>query len=292
LQAAYEQLKKKLYNEGLFDGSVKKPIPKLASAIGVITSPTGAAIRDILNIINRRYDNMHIIIFPVKVQGPGAADEITQALTDFNKLKNVDVIILARGGGSIEDLWAFNEESVARAIYSSGIPVISAVGHEIDYTISDFVSDLRAPTPSAAAELVIGKKEDMISGIEKFRQRFRQAVMSRARIMQDRLNSVKNRYAFRRPLFFTEQYQQRFDETLKRMYQGLVFFTATKQQALSAVRCRLAALSPDAVLGRGFSITMREPDGGIIKDASDLEAGALIKTKFSTGEVTSRVEGP
>jgi len=291
LQAAYEQLKKKLYNEGLFDGSVKKPIPKLASAIGVITSPTGAAIRDILNIINRRYDNMHIIIFPVKVQGPGAADEITQALTDFNKLKNVDVIILARGGGSIEDLWAFNEESVARAIYSSGIPVISAVGHEIDYTISDFVSDLRAPTPSAAAELVIGKKEDMISGIEKFRQRFRQAVMSRARIMQDRLNSVKNRYAFRRPLFFTEQYQQRFDETLKRMYQGLVFFTATKQQALSAVRCRLAALSPDAVLGRGFSITMREPDGGIIKDASDLEAGALIKTKFSTGEVTSRVEG-
>ncbi|MDD5504788.1 MAG: exodeoxyribonuclease VII large subunit [Candidatus Omnitrophica bacterium] len=292
LQAAYEQLKKKLYNEGLFDESAKKPIPKLAGAIGVITSPTGAAIRDILNIINRRYENTHIIILPVKVQGQGAANEIVRALSDFNRLKNVDVIILARGGGSIEDLWAFNEELVARAIYDSSIPVISAVGHEIDYTISDFVSDLRAPTPSAAAELVIGRKEDMISDIEKLKDRLKRAAISRVRIMQDRLDGVKKSYAFRQPLFMAEQYQQRFDETLKRMIQALVFFTRSKHQSFTALKNRLEALSPDAILRRGFSITMRAHNGSIIKDASDLASGALIRTRFLAGEIISRVEKP
>ncbi|MEE9165043.1 MAG: exodeoxyribonuclease VII large subunit, partial [Nitrospinota bacterium] len=158
LQLAFQQLKEKLSKEGLFDEELKKSLPLLPQKIGIITSPTGAAVRDILNIIDRRFPNVHILIAPVKVQGEGAAQEIAAAVKDLNKIKGVDVIIVGRGGGSIEDLWAFNEEVVARAIFESEIPVISAVGHEIDFTISDFVADLRAPTPSAAAELVVRDK--------------------------------------------------------------------------------------------------------------------------------------
>ncbi len=158
LQLQFEQLKEKLRKEGLFDEGHKVPVPYLPIRIGIVTSPTGAAIHDILNVSRRRFSNIEIIINPVKVQGEGAKDEIANAINEFNKLKNIDVMIIGRGGGSLEDLWPFNEEVVARAIYNSEIPIISAVGHEIDYTISDFVADKRAPTPSAAAELVIPRK--------------------------------------------------------------------------------------------------------------------------------------
>jgi len=162
LQIAFEQLKAQLHKEGLFEKGHKKPIPVFPETIGIVTSPTGAAVQDILNVIDRRFKGIHLIVFPVRVQGPGAYKEIIEAIQQFNRSRNVDVIILARGGGSLEDLWAFNEESVARAIYNSDIPVISAIGHEIDYTISDFVADLRAPTPSAAAELVVQNKKNTL----------------------------------------------------------------------------------------------------------------------------------
>jgi exodeoxyribonuclease VII large subunit len=176
LQLAFDQLKERLAKEGLFDEARKKLIPKLPQRIGVVTSATGAAIHDILNVLNRRFANVEVLIYPVKVQGEGAAREIAQAVKDFNRYGNIDVMIVGRGGGSIEDLWAFNEETVARAIYHSRIPVISAVGHEVDFTIADFVADLRAPTPSAAAELVVKSKAELASELDALSHRLRQGM--------------------------------------------------------------------------------------------------------------------
>ncbi|MGQ9695906.1 MAG: exodeoxyribonuclease VII large subunit [Thermodesulfobacteriota bacterium] len=189
LQLAFEQLKEKLAQEGLFDPAHKKPIPRLPQRIGIITSPTGAAIRDMLKIIERRYANIYILIYPVRVQGPGAAQEIAQAIKELNEWPNIDVIIVGRGGGSLEDLWAFNEEIVARAIFSSRVPVISAVGHEIDYTIADFVADLRAPTPSAAAELVVQEKIELLEGLANLNNRLFHNFRSFLEIKKEKLQS-------------------------------------------------------------------------------------------------------
>ena len=290
LQIAFTQLKEKLYKEGLFDASFKKPIPRFPKTVGIVTSPTGAVIRDIINIINRRFENMHIVIFPAKVQGKGASDEIIDGIESFNRLKNVDVIILARGGGSLEDLWAFNEEPVARAIYNSVIPIVSAVGHEIDYTISDFVSDLRAPTPSAAAELVVCKKNDIVSEIDSYRSRLKQALGNRVGIMERHLEGIMKRYAFKQPLFLIEQYQQSLDEGIKSLSQGLNFFVVKKAQALETAQARLKALSPVAILERGYSITMTMPDSKIMKDSAKAKTGAQIKTRLAKGELISRIE--
>ena len=290
LQIAFTQLKEKLYKEGLFDEAHKRPIPEFPKAIGIVTSPTGAAIRDILNIINRRFEGAHIILFPARVQGEGASEEIICGIEAFNEAGNVDVIIVTRGGGSLEDLWAFNEEPLARSIYNSGIPVISAVGHEIDYTIADFVSDLRAPTPSAAAELVVRKKEDIISDIEDFVSRLKQALGNRINIAQRQLEGIMNRYAFKQPLFLIEQYQQLVDEKVKSLSQGLDFFLLSKQQSLGAMQGKLSALSPVAILERGYSITMTMPDSRIIKDNAKVKSGTQIKTRLAKGELISRVE--
>lgn len=290
LQIAFTQLKEKLYKEGLFDASFKKPIPRFPKTVGIVTSPTGAVIRDIINIINRRFENMHIVIFPAKVQGKGASDEIIDGIESFNRLKNVDVIILARGGGSLEDLWAFNEEPVARAIYNSAIPIVSAVGHEIDYTISDFVSDLRAPTPSAAAELVVCKKNDIVSEIDSYRSRLKQALGNRVGIMERHLEGIMKRYAFKQPLFLIEQYQQSLDEGIKSLSQALNFFVVKKTQTVETAQARLKALSPVAILERGYSITMTMPDSKIMKDSAKAETGAQIKTRLAKGELISRIE--
>jgi exodeoxyribonuclease VII large subunit len=290
LQIAFTQLKEKLYKEGLFDDAHKKPIPKFPDVIGVVTSPTGAAIRDILNIINRRFENTHIVLFPAKVQGEGASVEITDGIEALNRHKDIDVIIVTRGGGSLEDLWAFNEECVARAIYSSNIPVISAVGHEIDYTIADFVSDLRAPTPSAAAELVVRKKSDIISDIETFKSRLKQSLGNHVSIAQRHLEGIMKRYAFKQPLFLIEQYQQSLDETAKSLSQALNFFLMSKHQSLQAIQGKMDALSPVAILKRGYSITMVMPGLGIIKDSAQAKIGTQIKTRLAKGELISRVE--
>jgi len=195
LQLAFEQLKEKLAREGLFDAGHKKPLPALPQRIGIVTSPTGAAIRDILQIIARRFANVHIFLYPVRVQGEGAAEEIAVALRQLDQWPALDVIIVARGGGSLEDLWAFNEEVVARAIYDSRIPVISAVGHEIDFTIADFVADLRAPTPSAAAELVVRNKLELVQALEGLTHRLGQAGRVSLRSRRDRLSSFIHRLA-------------------------------------------------------------------------------------------------
>jgi exodeoxyribonuclease VII large subunit len=193
LQLAFEQLKEKLAREGLFDAAHKKPLPALPQRIGIVTSPTGAAIRDILQIIERRFANVHIFLCPVRVQGEGAAQEIALAIRQLNEWPGLDVIIVARGGGSLEDLWAFNEEVVARAIFDSRVPVISAVGHEIDFTIADFVADLRAPTPSAAAELVVRNKMDFVQTLEGLTHRLGQAGRIGLRSRWDRLSSLMPR---------------------------------------------------------------------------------------------------
>lgn len=290
LQLAFTQLKEKLAREGLFDQSRKKPIPILPERIGIVTSPTGAAVRDILHILKRRFPNMHIILYPVKVQGEGAAEEIKEAIESFNKLKNVDVIIAGRGGGSLEDLWAFNEEIVARAIYQSEIPVISAVGHEIDYTIADFAADLRAPTPSAAAELVVHKKEEFIQEIDSLAQRLKAALSSRVEMLRRHLDGIMQRYAFKQPGFLIEQYQQRIDEYARALSQNLLHFVKIKKEKVATATGRLKALSPTAILSRGYSITYTHPEGMIIKDAARVKKGARIKTRLAKGEIVSEVE--
>jgi exodeoxyribonuclease VII large subunit len=193
LQLAFEQLKEKLSREGLFDPARKRPLPTLPQKIGIVTSPTGAAIRDILQIIGRRFANVHILLYPVRVQGPGAAQEIAQAIDELGQWPGLEVMIVGRGGGSLEDLWAFNEEGVARAIHRSPVPVISAVGHEIDFTIADFVADLRAPTPSAAAELVIGNKLELVQNLENLVWRLNQMVRTTLESWQERLGSLIHR---------------------------------------------------------------------------------------------------
>jgi exodeoxyribonuclease VII large subunit len=193
LQLAFEQLKERLSKEGLFDPDHKKPLPHLPQGIGIVTSPTGAAIRDILQIIDRRFANVHILLYPVRVQGAGAAQEIAQAIDDLNRWPGIDVMIVGRGGGSMEDLWAFNEEAVARAIFRSQIPVISAVGHEVDFTIADFVADLRAPTPSAAAELVVRNKVELVQSLESLGRRLRHAGRTALENRQERLSSLTHR---------------------------------------------------------------------------------------------------
>ncbi len=215
LQLAFTQLKERLASEGLFAESAKKPIPKLPQRIGIVTSVSGAAIHDILHVLDRRFANVEVLIYPVKVQGEGAAEEIARAIRDFNRYRNIDVMIVGRGGGSLEDLWAFNEEVVARAIFASGIPVISAVGHEVDFTIADFVADLRAPTPSAAAELVIKSKEELEAQVDSLSHRLEIAMRHRIARLKGEVamlaRSVKD------PSMLLGHLAQRLDDINERM---------------------------------------------------------------------------
>ena len=290
LQVAFEQLKEKLRKEKLFDKDHKIPVPYLPQRVGVITSPTGAAVKDILNVAKRRFSNIEIILNPVRVQGDMAKDEIARALDLFNTLRNVDVIILGRGGGSLEDLWAFNEEIVARAIYRSEIPVISAVGHEIDWTISDFVADFRASTPSSAAELVIPKKEDFIALLKGFSERMKATLISKLSFLSERLETLEARYVFRKPFNIVLQYEQEIDDLAQALALKGGFIVKFKKESLNTLAGKLDALSPLAILNRGYSITFKAKDGKIMKDTSDLKKKELIKTKLAKGEIISRVE--
>ena len=240
LQLAFEQLKQKLAAEGLFDAARKKPIPTLPQRIGLVTSPTGAAVRDFLKIISRRFPNLHIVIAPVRVQGEGAAAEIAAAIDEFNALHTagvlpLDVLIVTRGGGSLEDLWAFNEEIVARALARSAIPTISAVGHEIDFTIADFVADLRAPTPSAAAELVVKAKEEFLALLAQSQKRLDQDLRLRLGEARQRYAALATHYVFRQPAELIRQYQQQVDDLAHRL-------TRSTGEALQRRQARLAAI--------------------------------------------------
>lgn len=312
LQEAFEALKKKLEAEGLFDAARKKPLPLLPRHVGLVTSPTGAAIRDILHVLNRRFPNLHIVLAPVKVQGEGAAAEIAAAIDLFNARGGIDVLIVGRGGGSLEDLWCFNEEVVARAIARSGIPVISAVGHEIDFTISDFVADVRAPTPSAAAEIVVGRKEEFEEVVARLGQRMGMALRQAALEARNRLLAAARSYVFREPMNLVRQFVQRVDGLQVRMRHALVGGVAegrrgleggamrlahslelrrkSAEQEVQRLRAQLQALSPVAVLGRGFSIT-RTVDGRIVRSPAEVAEGDELRTQVARGEVVSRVAG-
>jgi exodeoxyribonuclease VII large subunit len=221
LQLAFAQLKKRLEAEGLFDAAHKKSLPLLPSRIGLITSPKGAAVRDVVRILRRRFHNVHLTVFPVRVQGEGSAEEIVRALRFFNQRKLVDVVILARGGGSLEDLWSFNEEIVARAIYDSQIPIITGVGHETDFTIADFVADVRASTPSAAAELVVQTRREFDKHIADLRQALADQIRYRILVLSRRVHELGARRGFRRPLDLLRQQRQRADEMTSRLALGL-----------------------------------------------------------------------
>ncbi|MCK9419806.1 MAG: exodeoxyribonuclease VII large subunit [Nitrospirae bacterium] len=287
LQLAYEQLKARLDKEGLFDLGRKKPLPLLPRRIGIITSPTGAAIRDMLRVIKRRHPRMHIFLYPVPVQGIDAAPALVEAIHYFNREKIVEVMIMGRGGGSLEDLWAFNEESVARAIAASKIPLISAVGHETDYTISDFVADLRAPTPSAAAEMVVESEErfqDTIRSLEiRLVGRIEQKIETARASLRENFRLLGD------PRRRVEQVVQRVDELVRRMALGLRQHVRRDRAQLTSLTAGLDHLNPLGILSRGYSITRKMPEGVILKDARAVEPGDLIISRLHEGEVLSRV---
>jgi exodeoxyribonuclease VII large subunit len=239
LQLAFEQLKKRLEAEGLFAAGRKKPLPLLPSRIGLITSPRGAAVRDVVRILRRRFPNVHLTVYPVRVQGEGAAEEIVKALKFFNQRKLVDVLILARGGGSIEDLWAFNEEPVARAIAASAIPVISGVGHETDFTIADFVADVRASTPSAAAELVVQTRREFDKHIADLRETLASQIRYRLLEFSRRVHELSARRGFRRPLDLLRQQRQRADEMTSRLALGLRAQLEKSRKRFTAAHLRI-----------------------------------------------------
>ncbi len=288
LQRAFEELKARLEKEGLFDPSRKKPLPLLPSRIGIITSPTGAAIHDMLRVIKRRHPKMHILVYPVPVQGVDAGPAIVEAVEYFNRERNIDVMIVGRGGGSLEDLWAFNEETVARAIHASGIPVISAVGHETDYTISDFVSDLRAPTPSAAAEMVVESEERFCEFIASLDKTLLKSIRQKLDLSRATLREAAR--MLRDPRKLLEQYVQRLDELTGRLVTGLRHHVRRDRALLTALASSLDHLNPLSILSRGYSVTKKMPSGMILKNAADVAKGEMISTKLQTGRILSRVE--
>ena len=289
LQLAFEQLKEKLTQEGLFEPAHKRPLPLLPLRVGVVTSPTGAAIRDILNILKRRAPFVKIILNPVKVQGEGAAEEVAQAIKEFNQYKEVDVLIVGRGGGSLEDLWAFNEEIVARAIYNSRIPVISAVGHEIDWTIADFTADLRAPTPSAAAELVARQKDDLMSELRHVFSRMSSSMHNKIKTLHKELFRFQDAYVLKYPLNFIQLSLQRIDELNHRLNQRAGYILETAQHRWTHLAGKLEALSPLNVLSRGYSISFKLPEMKVVTDISQINTGDRIQTLLKDGGFTSQV---
>lgn len=312
LQEQFEKLKQKLLKEGLFDKSIKKSIPALPQHVGVVTSGTGAAIRDILNVISRRFPNLHLRLYPVKVQGREAATEIAEAISYFDSEAEMDVLIVGRGGGSLEDLWCFNEEIVARAIAGCQIPVISAVGHEIDFTISDFTADLRAPTPSAAAELVVGQKTEYENRITELGGRLLRALREEIINARNRLKTAEGSYVFREPGHMVDRYrqalegsqlqmkhqlveaarqaQQRMDDISIRMTHETKLWSQRCRQNLTRIQSQLNAYNPRGVLKRGYSLT-KDSNGRIVRSPHDVGADDIIWTELSAGMIESRVVG-
>ena len=282
LTIAFEQLKAKLQKQGLFDMEAKKPIPKFPRKIGVVTSPTGAAIQDIRNIVFRRFPSAEIILYPVLVQGDGAAQQIANAIEYFNQNNLVDVLIVGRGGGSIEDLWAFNEEIVAYAIYNSIIPVISAVGHETDFTISDFVADLRAPTPSAAAELAVPDKAELLNNLNFLFKHCNQAMADILSGKRNELEYITTSVYLKNPLMLIRQKQMQFDSVTSRIRNSALLTLAEEKTRFAKAASALDSLSPFKVLARGYSV-VTDADGKIISASKDIKKDDIINIKFSKG---------
>ena len=287
LYRIYTELKEKLSKEGLFDDKYKKPIPYMPKCIGVLTSNTGSVIRDIINVSTRRNPNVYIKLRPVPVQGQGAARKITEAIKIMNENRLCDVIILARGGGSLEDLWPFNEEIVARAIFDSKIPIVSAVGHETDFTISDFVADLRAPTPSAAAELVIPNVKDILLKLKEYESRQKIALNRKIQIMKLRYEKCLNSKVFKEPLQKINERYMMLDIKVRQMESYInQKYINEKAKAIKLI-AKLDALSPLKTLSRGYSIITL--NGKTIKEAKYLKKDDEINIKLFDGQVNAKI---
>jgi exodeoxyribonuclease VII large subunit len=277
LQIAFEQLKQRLHEEGLFSEGRKRPLPEFPQRIGIVTSPTGAAVQDMISVFTRRFPGIELIIVPVKVQGIGAAEEISAGIALLNEHQSVDVIIIGRGGGSLEDLWAFNEEVVARAVFTSKIPVVSAVGHEIDYSISDFVADLRAPTPSAAAELTVKDKTDVVELIRNYCYTMSNSMTNSIESYKNTISHLTKSYSFNRPNDLIRQRNQHVDELRRRLEQSLVHRVQLIRQHTSSFTSRINSLNPRSVLKRGYAIVKQ-------KDSVISSAGEVLKHSNGTIE--------
>ena len=282
LHEQFEQLKAKLEAEGLFDESHKKPIPLYPKVVGVLTSQTGAVIRDIINVSTRRNPNVYIRLLPVPVQGPGAAEKIAEKIKVMNEKKLADVLIIGRGGGSLEDLWPFNEEIVARAIYDSELPIISAVGHETDFTIADFVADLRAPTPSAAAELAVPDVYELKQKINNYQNRYRLALKKKIELMRLRYEKCMKSRVFTDPLRKIRDMDVTLDSYVQRLENKMKIIHKDSQSAYIKLVSKLDTLSPLKTLTRGYSLT--EKDNKIVRSAKELKKDDKVKLKFSDGE--------
>ena len=310
LQEQFEKLKARLAGEGLFDAGRKKPLPKLPQKIGIVTSPTGAAIHDIINVLTRRFPDIQILLAPVTVQGDGAAKSIAAAIEYLNSKNDINLLIVGRGGGSIEDLWAFNEEIVARAIAASEIPIISAVGHEIDFTISDFVADVRAPTPSAAAELAVPVKAEIENQISRLRSRLGGALQNRALLRRERIPALQKAmvHALRNSVRQTQQkidesaqtlsyrlqtavaeQRQRLPQIQQTMKYRLENSVQEKRRSIQRIEAQLRALNPLAVLDRGYSLT-QTAGGDVVRDATAVKSGDVLKTRVAKGIIISEVK--
>lgn len=293
LQLEFERLKAKLQAQGLFDERFKVQIPTFPQRIGIVTSAEGAAIRDIISVISRRFPAVELLLFAARVQGEGAAEEIASAIESANRysrcVERIDTLIVGRGGGSLEDLWAFNEECVARAIFDSEIPVISAVGHEIDFTIADFVADLRAPTPSVAAEMAAPDRDELLQDINALTRRLGQLLSGRFSNYQQKLEVLLQSYALRRPLQRLKEHEQTCDHFREQLVRMIGLKLKSKSERLTGLLIRLEASNPLAILKRGYSIT-QDAQGRIIKSADQVKEHERVKVRLFEGSLICEVE--
>lgn len=289
LYIAFEKLKKKLELEGLFNVEHKKTIPKFAEKIGVITSPTGAAIRDIINVSKRRNNNCQIIIYPSLVQGLGASEDVIRGINTFNKMGDLDTIIIARGGGSIEELWAFNDENLARAIYNSKIPIITGVGHEVDYTIADFVSDRRAPTPSAAAEIAVFNKEEILNSVANYKSTLNYRMMQ---LLKDRYNNIENlkrNLEMNSPEKIIVNEYHKLDKLKEALNYSIRTSLDLKKQKLSKSSALLSAHNPLNILSKGFAI-IESMDGSVASSLNKLQSLPEVNIILKDGKGKFKIE--
>ena len=293
LQLEFERLKAKLHAEGLFDERYKVQIPAFPQRIGIVTSPEGAAIRDIISVISRKFPAVELFLFPARVQGEGAAEEIAAAIQSANRyskcIERIDTLIVGRGGGSLEDLWAFNDECVARAIFASEVPVISAVGHEIDFTIADFVADCRAPTPAIAAELAVPAREELLQDADSLMRRSVQLLNAKFSVYQQKLEVLLRSYALRRPLQRLKEHKQTSDRLIEQMITAIGRQLKTKSDLFAGLLARLDASNPLAILKRGYSITQDER-GRIVKSTTQVKERERVQVRLFNGRLICEVE--
>lgn len=291
LLVEFEKLKKKLSDKGLFKEEHKREIPYPPKNIAIVTSPSGAAIRDVIKILKKRYTGLYVLVYPALMQGDEAPRQIINAIKDINEQGGFDVILLTRGGGSMEDLWAFNDENLAYAIYESQIPVISAVGHEIDFTIADFVADRRAPTPSGAAEMLVPDKEDIIHRIAVIKDRIASSLESIVNIGEERLLKLMQRYGFKMPFKIYEESVRTLDDLKEQMKKALSGSVDNTGKELKLLKEKLQLLNPLAVLKKGYSVVYDSSSGKVVTDAAVLKTGDNIDIKTYKGGIAARVSG-